>query len=92
MERVGVNELRRNVIAVLRRVEAGEVIEVTYRGRPVARMVPANDHSTHGQLVAENRASLATGDLLDVKPAQQIEGKPLLSEILEDMRRAAEVV
>ena len=55
-------------------------------------MVPANERSTLGQLVAENRASLATGDLLDVKSAQQIEGKPLLSEILEDMRRGAEVV
>jgi hypothetical protein len=58
----------------------------------MARMVPAYGLSTLGQLVAENRASLAAGDLLDIKPARQIEGKPLLSEILEEMRRGTGVV
>jgi len=86
MTRVGVNELRHNTLAVLRRAAAGEVIEVTHRGRPVARIVPTYSDSRLGQLIAEGRASLATGDLLDIKPAQRIEGEPLLSEVLEDMR------
>ncbi len=36
MERVGVRELRRQASAILRRVAAGETVEVTDRGRPVA--------------------------------------------------------
>jgi prevent-host-death family protein len=36
MKRVGVRELRRDASAILRRVAAGETVEVTDRGRPVA--------------------------------------------------------
>jgi prevent-host-death family protein len=86
MERVGVRELRQNASAVLRRVAAGEVIEVTDRGRAVARIVPMHDASRLQQLQAEGRASGATGDLLDVKPMPRVAGKPLLSEILADIR------
>jgi prevent-host-death family protein len=86
VERVGVRELRQNATAVLRRVAAGEVIEVTDRGRAVARIVPLHEASRLEQLVAEGRASGATGDLLDVKPSPRVAGKPLLSKILADMR------
>ena len=37
MERVGVRELRQNLSVYLRRVGAGQTLEVTERGRPVAR-------------------------------------------------------
>jgi prevent-host-death family protein len=86
MQRVGVRELRQNASGVLRRVAAGEVIEVTDRGRPVARIVPMHEASRLGQLQAEGRASIATGDLLDVKRIARIAGKPLLSKTLADMR------
>jgi prevent-host-death family protein len=86
MERVGVRELRQNASAVLRRVAAGEVIEVTDRGRAVARIVPMHEASRLGQLMAEGRASGVTADLLDVKPIPRIAGKPPLSRILADMR------
>jgi prevent-host-death family protein len=86
MERVGVRELRQNASAILRRVAAGEVIEVTDRGRAVARIVPMHEASRLAQLVAEGRASSVTGDLLDVKPISRIAGKPVLSRILADMR------
>ena len=79
-------ELRQNASAVLRRVAAGEVIEVTDRGRAVARIVPMHEASRLGQLVAEGRASDATADLLDVKPIPRIAGKSLLSKTLADMR------
>ena len=69
-----------------RRVAAGEIVEVTDRGRPLARIVPIHEDSRLEQLVGEGRASLATGDLLDVKPVQAIAGKPVLSEILTKMR------
>ena len=86
MERVGVRELRQNASAVLRRVAAGEVIEVTDRGRAVARIVPMHEASRLGQLMAEGRASGVTADVLDVKPIPRIAGKPPLSRILADMR------
>jgi prevent-host-death family protein len=86
MQRVGIRELRQNASAVLRRVAAGEIVEVTDRGRAVARIVPMNEVSRLGQLVDEGRASGVTGDLLDVKPIPRSAGKPVLSKILADMR------
>ena len=86
MERVGVRELRQNASAVLRRVAAGEVIEVTDRGRAVARIVPIHEAGRLGQLMAEGRASGVTANVLDVKPISRIAGKPVLSKILADMR------
>ena len=86
MDKVGIRELRQNATAVLRRVAAGEVVEVTDRGRSVARIVPMHEASRLEQLVAEGRASGITGDLLDVKPMPRVAGKPLLSKILAEMR------
>jgi prevent-host-death family protein len=86
MNRVGIRQLRQNASAVLRRVAAGEVVEVTDRGRAVARIVPMHEARRLDQLQAEGRASGATADLLDVKPMRRIAGKPLLSKILADMR------
>jgi prevent-host-death family protein len=40
MATVGVRELRQRASELLRRVEAGESIEVTDRGRPVALLTP----------------------------------------------------
>jgi len=40
MEDVPARDLRNNVSAVLRRVEAGEHLRVTVSGRPVAELVP----------------------------------------------------
>jgi prevent-host-death family protein len=86
MEKVGIRELRQNATAVLRRVAAGEIVEVTDRGRAVARIVPMHETSRLEQLLAEGRASGAKTDLLEVKPIPRIAGKPVLSKILADMR------
>jgi len=40
-------ELRNNVSAVLREVEAGEAVRVTVRGRPVAELVPVSSGKEH---------------------------------------------
>ncbi|TMD11477.1 MAG: type II toxin-antitoxin system prevent-host-death family antitoxin [Chloroflexi bacterium] len=85
--RVGIRELRQNASAVIRRAAAGETIEVTDRGRPVARIVPLRAASVLDQMVAEGRATRAKGNLLDHKPLPPVPGKPLLSEILAEMRR-----
>lgn len=85
-DRVGIRELRQNASALIRRVIAGENIEVTDRGRPVARIVPLRHGSALDQLIVEGRASRARGDLLDLKPLPALRGKPLLSEVLAQMR------
>ena len=40
MDRIGVRELRQHASRYLARVANGEAIEVTDRGRPIARLVP----------------------------------------------------
>jgi prevent-host-death family protein len=42
MKRIGVRELRQNASKYLEDVESGESIEITDRGRPVARLVPVS--------------------------------------------------
>jgi len=61
MDRIGVRELNQNTSQVLARVSAGETIEITDRGRPVARLVPVDDDtSTLTRLVASGRATAPT--------------------------------
>ena len=84
--RVGVRELRQNASAVLRRVAAGETLEVTDRGHPVARIVPLTPGDSLDQLVVEGRASVAHGDLLSVEPASLPKGARSLSDVLAEMR------
>jgi prevent-host-death family protein len=86
MGKAGIRELRQNASSLIRRVIAGETIEVTERGRPVARIVPLQDRSVLDQMVAEGRASQAQGDLLDVKPIARVPGKRPLSQVLAELR------
>ncbi len=65
MERVGVRELRRQASTILRRVAAGETVEVTDRGRPVAVLVKTMP-SGLARLEREGLLRRAEGDLLDV--------------------------
>jgi prevent-host-death family protein len=86
MDRVGIRELRQNASAVIRRVVGGETLEVTDRGRAVARIVPLRPAGVVDQLIAEGRAVPATSDLLDVSPLRPVKGQPGLSEVLGEMR------
>ena len=59
--------MRQNLSVYLRKVAAGETLEVTERGRPVAVLAPLPEASTPlGRLVAGGRASAPVGDLLDL--------------------------
>ncbi|MGN9802920.1 type II toxin-antitoxin system Phd/YefM family antitoxin [Micromonospora sp. L32] len=66
MEQIAVRELNQHTSRVLARVRAGETVEVTDRGQPIARLVPvvAGD-ALLGRLVTEGRAAAptATGPL-----------------------------
>ena len=86
MIKTGIRELRQNASVLIRRVIEGETIEVTQRGRPVARIVPLHGRSVLDQMVAEGRATAARSDLLKLKPFAPVSGKRPLSEVLADLR------
>ncbi len=67
MQKIGVRQLQQNAAAALRRVAAGERLEVTDRGRPVAILVPATHPSLIESLAAAGRLIAADGDLLDLE-------------------------
>jgi|AntDryMetagUQ889_1029465.scaffolds.fasta_scaffold82992_2 prevent-host-death family protein len=72
MDSIGVRELRQYASRYLARVAAGEMLQITDRGRPVARLVPpAND--SWDELIATGRVLVPEepGDLLDEAPLDQ---------------------
>ena len=59
MERIGVRELQQRASAALRRVERGETLGVTDRGRLVAVLVPPSAATGSAALVAAGRVQAA---------------------------------
>jgi prevent-host-death family protein len=88
--RVGVRELRQNLSVYLDRVKAGETLEVTEHGHPVARLAPNPRArlSILDQMIADGRVTPATHDhrLLPSPPPDPTPNEPTLSEILQAMR------
>ncbi len=86
--RVGVRELRQNLSVYLDRVKAGETLEVTEHGQPVARLTPnpLERLSILDQMIADGRATPAKGDHRLLPPPPKIPGARPLSEILQEMR------
>lgn len=85
---IGVRELRQNLSVYLRRIEAGETLEVTEHGRPVARLTPLPPRrmSVLDRLVAEGRATAGRGgNLADLGPPPELGPGPALSEVLAAM-------
>ena len=66
--RVGIRALRQNLSVYIQRIHRGERFEVTDRGRSVALLVPLGGLSPLARLVAEGRASMPDGDLLELSP------------------------
>ncbi len=52
-ETVGIRELKNNLSQVMKRVETGEPITVTRRGRPVARIVSTTRSPRMAELIAK---------------------------------------
>lgn len=88
--RVGVRELRQNLSVYLDRVKAGETLEVTEHGQPVAQLGPrpAKPISILDQMIADGRATPATIDHRTITLPTKIgsDNGPSLSQILQDMR------
>jgi prevent-host-death family protein len=85
MARVGSRHLQKNARALIARARAGETIELTEHGRPVARIVGIRAGSVLDQMIADGRATGSSGDLLDLKPLPPRAGRPL-SKVLAEMR------
>jgi len=86
MARVGVRELRQRASELLRLVEAGETIEITDRGRPVALLTPLPGGSPLEQLRAAGEVDAATGELKDL-PAPLAAVGELPSVVLARLRQ-----
>jgi prevent-host-death family protein len=84
MDRIGVRELRQHASRYLERVVRGETLEVTDRGRPVARLVPIRTEAW-ADMVASGRVTPAEDDT-DVadEPPSEYEVDP--SVVLAAMR------
>jgi prevent-host-death family protein len=85
MERIGVRELRREASAVLRRVAAGETVEITDRGRPVAVLLRAMP-SGLARLEREGLLRRAEGDLIALTPVRVPAGVVPPSRLVDDGR------
>lgn len=85
--RVGVRELRQNLSVYLRRTLAGETLEVTDRGKPVALLTPLPELADPiARLAAEGRVTPATVRIEDLGPPLEVELERPLSDVLEELR------
>jgi prevent-host-death family protein len=82
---VGIRALQQNASAVVRRAAAGEIVEITDRGRAVALLVPLADDNLASLLAAGvvRPARLRVRDLPEPLPAGP---GPSLTEILAEQR------
>ena len=73
MNSIGIRELRQRASEFIRRVEAGEIIEVTDRGRPVALLTPIPEAAPLERLRASGEVDGATENLGDLPEPLELE-------------------
>jgi prevent-host-death family protein len=83
--RVGIRELKQNASSVIRRVVNGESVEVTDRGRPVARIVPMNAADQYDRMAADGEIAVGNGRWAEIDPLPPLPGRTL-SDALADLR------
>lgn len=88
MEKIGIRALRQHADAVLKRVQMGESLEVTDRGRPIALLLPVDDSRALKRLRRTGRLTHARGDLLALEPLPPKRGVKLPSKRLLELRKA----
>lgn len=88
MTSAGVRELRQRASELLRRVERGETIEITDRGRPVALITPLPTGTPLEQMRAAGEIDNATEDPSDLpEPLMLPPGIAVPSTTLHSLRR-----
>ena len=90
-DEVGIRELKAQASAVVRRAAAGQVITITDRGRPVARIVPVrDDEGWWDEMIEEGRIIPARRDLIQVlyesPPARLAPGERSPFDALMELR------
>ncbi|MEO9254402.1 MAG: type II toxin-antitoxin system prevent-host-death family antitoxin [Tepidiformaceae bacterium] len=85
MRSIGIRELRQNASEYLRLVQAGESVEVTDRGRPVALLVPVPEDPMDRLIrLGIVRPPQDEGSILDIEPLPADPcGTPTLSDLIE---------
>jgi len=87
MTSVGIRELRQRASELLRRVEDGESIEITDRGRPVALLAPLPEDPLE-RLRASGDLQASDGELADLpQPLPLPLGAELPSSVLARLRQ-----
>ena len=87
MMSVGVRELRQRASELLRRVENGQSIQITDRGRPVAVLAPLPADPLE-RLIATGDLQPSDGDIADLpEPLQLPAGAELPSAVLARLRQ-----
>ena len=89
MDTVGIRELKTHLSRHLKRVQAGERLLVTERGRSIATISPVEpsvDVDWAHQLVADGRAHWNGGKPTGAKRPAKITGTTASSIVLEDRR------
>lgn len=87
MSTVGIRELRQRASELLRLVAAGETIEITDRGRPVALLTPLPERDGLARLRAAGDVSKVDGDLDDLpEPLDLPAGAETPSQVLDRLR------
>lgn len=81
---VGVRDLKNGLSRYLKRVQSGETIAVTDRGKPVARIIPAGIPEDIAKLMAEGRVTWSGRPFRPPpKPIRPRPGPPVSSYISE---------
>ena len=87
MAKIGIRELRQKASEYLRRVEAGETIEVTDRGRPIALLTPIPEAPPLERLRASGDLYEGAGDLSELPPPLELrEDQEAPSAVLQRLR------
>ena len=91
MDSIPVRQLNQDTAGVLARVERGESLEITSRGRPIARLVPASTRGLHelDDLIAAGRVVPATVSAPFTPPAGPVaetDAGELLSTLRDEER------
>lgn len=86
MGETGIRDLRDHLSRYLERVQAGEELTVTDRGRPIARLAPLAEPRPFDQLVAEGVIEPAAARRRD-RPATRVAAAAPVSELVVEQRR-----
>ncbi|MEK9908641.1 MAG: type II toxin-antitoxin system prevent-host-death family antitoxin [Aquiluna sp.] len=85
---VGIRELKQNASAVVKRAKEGEVITITERGVPVAKLLPI-PQDKYLELIQDGTITPARGQfdfdsIVPIKLPDGITSEQLISEMRED--------